>query len=98
MSPKGELLKKHLEERGVQLRDREGWQKIRCAYPERHPRGDRVPSATVNLGRGWYRCWSCGLEGSVYDIVMKVEGLTYAQALTSLGGVRKPAKVEETWL
>jgi hypothetical protein len=97
MTDKGELLRSFLEERGVQLPSRQGWTKISCFNDAAHPRGDRNPSASVNLDKGRYRCFACGIEGDAYDLLQQLEGLTFAQARTILGGTAHRV-VEETWL
>jgi hypothetical protein len=94
---KGELLSQFLEERGVRLHSRYGWQKISCINDSAHPRGDRNPSASVNLTEGKYKCFACDMGGDVYDLLNVLEGLTYKQALTTLGSVA-PLREEETWL
>lgn len=95
---KGDLLRAYLEERGVRLPVRAGWQKVSCFGPSHH-RGDRVPSASVNLGKGYYKCFACDLHGDVFDLLFIEKGLTYPQALAILGGVKQPdARAEPTWI
>ena len=55
--------------------NRMGWQKVRCIDANAHAHGDRNPSASVNLGIGRYHCFSCGLEGDGYALMMHLEGL-----------------------
>jgi len=93
---KGELLRNYLEERGVRLPFGFGYRKVSCFNKEAHPRGDRNPSASVNLTTGKYKCFSCGLAGDVFDLMKHESGLSYRQALDSLGG--KPNPIEETWI
>jgi hypothetical protein len=97
MSDKAALLRSYLEERGARLSSRSGWQKISCINKVAHPRGDRNPSASVNLTKGYYKCFGCDMAGDVYDLLMSEEGLTFKQAVTTLGGVA-PRVEEETWL
>ena len=95
---KTELLRSYLEERGARIYDRAGYQKLRCPFTERHARGDRNPSASVNMSTGRFRCWSCGLAGDVYDLVKELENLDFATAHRRLGGGRLDVAKEETWL
>ena len=98
MTNKGEILRRFLEERGVRLHPgRMGWQKVSCFGPA-HGRGDRNPSASVNLTTGHYRCFACDLSGDAYDLLQVLEGLTFKQALATLGGAQSPSVEPETWL
>jgi len=45
---------------------------------------EKTPSFSVNAERGFFHCFGCGAGGTVFDFVMKVEGLTFAEALQSL--------------
>ena len=98
---KTELLVRFLEERGVQFSPaRTGYQQVRC-FGASHPRGDRRKSASIDLTRGRYKCFSCDLSGDVFDLLHTLEGLTYSQALTTLGGVQSPTVATEeveVWL
>jgi hypothetical protein len=94
---KGELLTQFLEERGVRLHVRAGWQKISCVNDAAHPRGDRNPSASVNLTEGKYKCFACDMGGDVYDLLKVLENLDFVTARATLGGEATTQK-EETWL
>lgn len=96
MSNKGDLLRAFLEERGVRVPTRAGWTKVSCFNKAAHPRGDRNPSASVNLGKGRYHCFGCEVSGDVYDLLMVEQNLTFPQAQATLGSVEQ--KAEETWL
>lgn len=52
---------------------------------------DRNPSFYVNPDIGYYRCWSCGAKGDVFDWVMKTQNLEFREALQLLA---KQAGVE----
>ena len=94
---KGELLREYLEQRGARVSShRLGWQKISCINSAGHSRGDRNPSASVNLTTGRYKCFACDLHGDVYDLLMAESGLSYKQALVTLGG-KASQQPEETW-
>jgi len=45
---------------------------------------EKTASFTVNLERGFFHCFGCGTGGTVFDFVMKIEGLTFPEALQSL--------------
>ncbi|MGO8803775.1 DNA primase [Candidatus Binatus sp.] len=45
---------------------------------------EKTPSFSVNAERGFFHCFGCGVGGSVFDFIMRVEGLTFPEALRSL--------------
>jgi DNA primase len=45
---------------------------------------EKTASFTVNLERGFFHCFGCGAGGTVFDFLMKSEGLTFPEALQSL--------------
>jgi DNA primase len=45
---------------------------------------EKTPSFSVNAERGFFHCFGCGAGGTVFDFVMRVEGLTFVEALQSL--------------
>src|ERR1700676_4287876 len=45
---------------------------------------EKTPSFSVNAERGFFHCFGCGAGGTVFDFVIKVEGLTFFEALQSL--------------
>ena len=45
---------------------------------------EKTPSFSVNPERGFYHCFGCGAGGSVFDFVMKVEGLSFPEAVECL--------------
>ncbi len=45
---------------------------------------EKTPSFSVNAERGFFHCFGCGAGGTVFDFVMRVEGLTFGEALQSL--------------
>jgi DNA primase len=45
---------------------------------------EKTPSFSVNAERGFFHCFGCGAGGSVFDFIMRVEGLTFAETLESL--------------
>jgi DNA primase len=45
---------------------------------------EKTPSFTVNPERGFYHCFGCGVGGTVFDFLMKIEGLTFPEAVQML--------------
>lgn len=45
---------------------------------------EKTPSFSVNAERGFFHCFGCGVGGSVFDFIMRVEGFTFGEALRSL--------------
>jgi len=97
VSRKSEALQTFLEEAGIHLHQRQGWQKVSCFNKDGHPHGDRNPSASVNLGTGRYNCFACGLGGDVYDLMQELYGWSYMQAKDKLG-TDMPEIEEPTWI
>jgi hypothetical protein len=96
---KGAALVKFLEDRGARFSaTRAGYQKISCINEAGHPRGDRNPSASINLTTGYYRCFACDLSGDAIDLIQALDGLTYSAALTTLGGAKTTSSEEPVWL
>ena len=53
---------------------------------------EKTPSFSVNAERGFYHCFGCGAGGTVFNFIMKVEGLSFPEAIRSLAaryGVEK---------
>ncbi|MDA1091337.1 MAG: DNA primase [Proteobacteria bacterium] len=47
---------------------------------------EKTPSFTVNEDKGFYHCFGCGEHGSVFDFVMRTEGLNFPEAVEKLAG------------
>ena len=45
---------------------------------------EKTPSFSVNPERGFYHCFGCNAGGTVFNFIMKVEGLTFPEAIRSL--------------
>ncbi|MBF6567258.1 MAG: DNA primase [Candidatus Binataceae bacterium] len=45
---------------------------------------EKTPSFSVNAERGFFHCFGCGVGGSIFDFVMRIEGLTFPEAVESL--------------
>jgi hypothetical protein len=58
-----------------------GWYNTNCLMPNHR---DSRPSFGVNPDLGKYRCLSCNAHGDVIDLVQKVEGLNFVEALSRL--------------
>ena len=54
--------------------DHQGDQKVSCINDAEHPNGDRNPSASINLSKGLYHCFACGLSGDGYSLLRNIEG------------------------
>src|SRR5512140_84621 len=47
-------------------------------------RGEKAPSFSVNPGRGIFHCFGCGLGGNAFSFIMKIEGLSFPEAVKFL--------------
>jgi DNA primase len=45
---------------------------------------EKTPSFSVNGERGFFHCFGCGAGGTVFDFVMRLEGLTFPETVQSL--------------
>mgnify|MGYP006121443523 FL=1 len=45
---------------------------------------EKTPSFTVNEEKGFYHCFGCGEHGSVFDFIMRTEGLSFPEAVEKL--------------
>jgi DNA primase len=45
---------------------------------------EKTPSFSVNAERGFFHCFGCGAGGTVFDFVMRMETLSFSEALQSL--------------
>ena len=45
---------------------------------------EKTPSFSVNAERGFFHCFGCGAGGSVFNFIMRVEGLTFPEAVRSI--------------
>jgi DNA primase len=56
---------------------------------------EKTPSFSVNSERGFFHCFGCGAGGTVFNFVMRTEGLSFPEAIESLArryGVTLPAR------
>ncbi len=45
---------------------------------------DRNPSFCVDPGKGWWKCYGCGESGDAAALVMRLEGMTFPEAVAYL--------------
>jgi DNA primase len=45
---------------------------------------EKTPSFSVNAERGFFHCFGCNAGGSVFNFIMKMEGLTFPEGVRSL--------------
>jgi len=45
---------------------------------------EKTPSFTVSQEKQFYKCFGCGEGGSVFNFLMKKEGLSFSEAVRSL--------------
>src|SRR5271165_853492 len=56
---------------------------------------EKTPSFSVNSERGFFHCFGCGAGGTVFNFVMRTEGLSFPEAIESLArryGVTLPER------
>ena len=56
---------------------------------------EKTPSFSVNAERGFFHCFGCGAGGTVFNFMMRIEGLTFPEAMRSLArryGVTLPER------
>lgn len=71
------------DEYGVIMREqgKPGHYVTNCIMPNHR---DSDPSFTANEDKGLFRCFGCGVAGDVVSLVMRVEGLTFMDAVKRL--------------
>jgi CHC2 zinc finger len=47
---------------------------------------DKTPSFSVSEEKGLFHCFACGESGDVFDFIMKLDGVSFVEAVKSLGG------------
>ena len=92
-----------------ELRNRSGLvdiigQKVKLTRKGREYQGlcpfhkEKTPSFTVNEDKGFFHCFGCQANGSVFDFIMKFEGLSFPESverLASLAGMDVPRDTPE---
>ncbi|AYY11588.1 hypothetical protein EF847_01460 [Actinobacteria bacterium YIM 96077] len=75
-----------LAEYDVDVIPEHGNQQVRCPWHGE----DRTPSASVHYERGLFHCFTCGMAGDVFELLMKTRGMSFGEAVEyakkSLGG------------
>ena len=46
--------------------------------------GEKTPSFNVNPGRAIFHCFGCGVGGNAFSFIMKMEGLSFPEAVKFL--------------
>ncbi len=65
------------------IRDIGDWIIFSCPFSE-HKRGDKKPSAGINLESGGWNCFGCGRSGTIINFVAEYEGITLIEATEKL--------------
>jgi DNA primase len=73
--------------RGIELRKIGREYKGRCPF-----HADETPSFSVSEEKGLYHCFGCGASGDVFNLVMKLDAVSFADAARSLGVTGHAAK------
>ncbi|MGI9380846.1 MAG: CHC2 zinc finger domain-containing protein, partial [Methyloligellaceae bacterium] len=61
-------------------------------------KNEKTPSFTVNDQKGFYHCFASGEHGDIFSFLMKVEGLSFPEAvekLAAIAGVALPKPTEQ---
>jgi len=95
---KSDQLRQVLDEYGAAYGTRTGWQSLGCINKDGHAHGDRNKSASASLVLGEYTCFACDLRGDGIGLLMKLEGISYRDAVARLGGKAKLEAEEQTWI
>jgi len=59
---------------------------------------EKTPSFTVSEDKGFFHCFGCGAHGSVFDFVMRTDGVSFPEAVERLAtdaGLALPARTPE---
>jgi hypothetical protein len=73
------------DEYGLSLEHQHGNEYIgHCPYPSHR---DSTPSFSVNSEKGVYHCWGCNENGNLLTFMMKIEGLSFQEAVLKLSSI-----------
>lgn len=67
-------------ELGLQVRGRQA----RCFNAGQHKRGDKTPSLGLDIKTNRFKCFACGVNGSVIDLYKEVKGVSLSEAINEL--------------
>lgn len=67
---------------GCEVPSGNGWRSTKCCFHE-----DSHASAAVNLELQKFKCFACGIEGDVYDLIGKTEGIGFNEARNFAEGI-----------
>ncbi|HHZ76112.1 MAG TPA: DNA primase, partial [Rhodospirillales bacterium] len=59
---------------------------------------EKTASFTVNEDKGFFHCFGCGEHGSIFDFLMKIDTLTFPEAVERLAneaGLDMPSETQE---
>lgn len=69
------------ERLGLEIRRKQA----RCYNTQAHAHGDKKPSLGFNTKTNRYKCFACGVGGSVIDLYMAIKGVDLKTAINELG-------------
>jgi DNA primase len=61
--------------------------KIRCFNFANHNNGDKKPSLSLDLKTNRFKCFACGVSGSVIDLYKEVKGVELSEAIRELAQI-----------
>ena len=59
-------------------------------------KNEKTPSFTVNDHKGFYHCFASGEHGDIFSFLMKIEGLSFPEAVEKLAGIAGVALPQPT--
>ncbi len=65
---------------GLQVKGKQA----RCFNSSQHKRGDKTPSLGLDLDTNRFKCFACGVSGSIIDLYKEVKGVDLSQAIKEL--------------
>lgn len=66
----------------------------RCYNTQAHAHGDRKPSLGFNIKTNRYKCFACGVSGSVIDLYMAIKRVDFSTAVNDLSKGRITAGLD----
>lgn len=93
---KREALIRLLDHLGVTYKKgKSGWQSTHCPNKAAHPHGDRNPSFSLRLDKGYTNCFSCNMHGDWADLALELEGWKVKEAAAKLGLTGEDIETDE---